>query len=112
MEHIVQFALGIDDRRIIKEIEKTAERQVIENITKEIKGIIYDRSGWYGNRETNEPLKQMIRGQLDDILAENKETILSEASRILADRLARSKAGKALLEDLKCEENTEKSPSN
>lgn len=43
----------------------------------------------------------MIKERIDVILEENKDLILSEASKILADKLARSKAGKEILQDLK-----------
>ena len=98
MEHIVQFAIGIDDDRIVKSIEQNVERQVINNITEQIKGTITKKYCYYGDEL--EPLKNMIKQQIEVILVEHKDYILENASKILADKLARSKAGKQLLEDL------------
>ena len=47
----------------------------------------------------------MISAEIAKILEENKEFVLSEASKILADRLARSNAGKEILNELKDKED-------
>lgn len=101
MQHIINFAIDIEDERIQQMVEKNAEKQIINTITKEIEDIIYHKS-YYGGK-SNEPLRNMVLNEIDVLLKENKDVILSEASRILADKLFRSKAGKALLEELKGE---------
>ena len=97
MEHIVQFGISVDDDAIVKSIEKNVEKKVIDHICEEVNSLIKGRWGYQGELE---PLRNMIKTQLDRILMENKDYILENASKILADRLARSKAGKQLLEDL------------
>ena len=101
MQHIINFAIDIEDERIQQMVEKSAEKQILDTITKNIEDVIYHKS-YYGGK-SNEPLRNMVQNKIDDFLKENKDTILSEASRILADKLFRSKAGKALLEELKGE---------
>ena len=98
MEHIIQLAISVEDERIVKRIEEQAEAHVLKEITNKVEAAVYERRYSYSSRPNNEPLKQMIRDCIDTILSENKDFILQEASKILADRLARSKAGKALLE--------------
>lgn len=98
MEHLVQFAIGIDDERIKQSIEKNVEKEVISKITHDIESVIYSRS-YYGDPKA--PLKEMVKDKIECILEENKELILETASTKLAEKLARTKAGKAILEDLK-----------
>lgn len=105
MEHIIQMAISVEDERIVKNVEETAERQIIKNLAKKVEDIISEKRGWYGDgRRDYTPLKDMVSERVFCILEENKDFILSEASKILADKLARSKAGKEILQDLK--ENT------
>ena len=33
MEHIIQFAVGIDDNAIVKRVEEQAEKQIVETLT-------------------------------------------------------------------------------
>ena len=46
MEHIVQFGIGIDDESIRKRIEETAEKQIIETLTKDVKSTIFEKDSW------------------------------------------------------------------
>lgn len=102
MEHIMQIAISVEDEKIVKRVEETAERQIIETLTDRVENVISEKRGWYGNKEKDyTPLKDMVSEQIEKILDENKDLILSEASKILADKLARSKAGKEILQGLK-----------
>lgn len=95
MQHIINFAIDIEDERIQQMVEKNAEKQIINTITKEIEDVIYHKS-YYGGK-SNEPLRNMVQNKIDDFLKENKDAILSEASRILADKLFRSKVDSVMV---------------
>lgn len=101
MEHIIQMAIGIEDERIVKSVEETAEKQIIQTLTERVENVISEKRGWYRDDRDYTPLKNMVSEQIKRILEENKGLILSEASKILADKLARSKAGKEILQGLK-----------
>lgn len=104
MEHIIQMAISVEDEKIVKRVEETAEKQIIETLTERVENVISKKHGWYGKPENDyTPLKDMVSEQISKILDDNKELILSEASKILADKLARSKAGKGILQELKGE---------
>lgn len=106
MEHIIQVAIGVDDERIVKEVERTAENQIIQSLTEKVEDVIFGKRGWYGSKGRDyTPLKNMVSEQITKILEENKDFILSEASKILADKLARSKVGKEILNGLKGKED-------
>jgi hypothetical protein len=109
MNHILQFAIDIDDATIVKSIEKNAEEQIINKIGKEVEERIYERryGSWHGNSYINKsPLDRMIKEEINKIIDENRDYILREASRQLADRLFRSKAGKALIDEMRDENDT------
>lgn len=102
MEHIIQMAISIEDEKIVKRVEETAENQIIRALTNRVEDVISEKRGWYRNEERDyTPLKEMVSEQITKILDDNKDFILAEASKILADKLARSKAGKEILQELK-----------
>ena len=100
MDHIVSFAVSFDDADIIKVVKEKAESQIISNIEKEVKNTLFGPYYPYHRKDPHHTFSQLAKDVFNDFLNENKEEILSNASIILADKLARSKAGKAILEDI------------
>ena len=99
MEHIVSIAFNFDDKTVTDRIHETVERQVVDHIIQEVKDVIYNKS-YYRNEYTNkEPLRNMVRCEVENIIEQNKEFIIQEASTILADKLSRTKAAKEMLSD-------------
>ena len=98
MEHIVQFAISMDDEAIKRAVEKNAEKEITENIRKDIEANLF-RSNYYGKPDKG-ALAYWVEQKVDALLAENKDIILERAAEKLADKLAKSKAGKALLTDI------------
>lgn len=100
MEHIVQFAIGIDDKEIKERIEKSAEKQIIEILYHDIALTLTGNK-----RRTEYPLSSELQGAFKCIVKEavenavnqHKDEIIKEAATILADRLFRTKAAKELL---------------
>lgn len=99
MQHIFNVAIDMDDERIIKAVSEKAEREILKMMCSKVEEIIYQKDYWGGTKSQNlNPLRDMVGKKVEEILKENKDYILNEAAKILADRLLRSKAGKALLE--------------
>lgn len=94
----VPVTIGVDEEKIAKAIENEVEDRVVKNITNEIKGIIYERT-YYG-KETNDPLRQMINGQIQSILRDKEDFIVNEAAKILAEKMARTKAVKEAIKEV------------
>ena len=92
MEHIVQFAVSIDDRAIEDRIKKTAERQIVEAIQKKVEDELFEMS--YGHRVG---CADWVKRKVDNFLENNREEILNRAAAQIAEKLLRSKAGKELL---------------
>ena len=105
MDHIFNIAIHMDDEHIKEQVAIKAEKEIMANITKEVGRVIFERSGYYSsygpNKGYNENrLGAWAQGIFEEFLKKNKEKIIAAAAKELADRLARTKAGRAILENL------------
>ena len=94
----VPVTIGVDEKRIAEEIEKNVEDRVVENITKEVKRVMFDKD-YYG-REDARSLRKMICEQIDKILDDNKDLIIKEATACLANKMSRTKVVKEATKDV------------
>jgi Asp-tRNA(Asn)/Glu-tRNA(Gln) amidotransferase B subunit len=93
MEHIVQFAIGIDDEAIRNRIAGSAEKQITDNIQKDVERIIFN-GGWNtGNVDKNSP-KEWVKDIVKDVIEANKDQIIEAAVVELAKNMAKTKAVK------------------
>ena len=96
MEHIVQFAVNIDDEQIKKTVERNVVTQVVAEIRKdcmkELTGKIDPSTYQYSQR-----IKEIVDSNIKEFLDNNKEIIIKEAVNQLAERLSRTKAAKEAL---------------
>lgn len=87
MEHIVQFAISIDDDKIKRNIENNVEKQVVNKIKGDcMKALVGKKS--ITNCDYTQKLKEMVDDNIQNFLAENKDEII----KIAADKLSRTKA--------------------
>ncbi len=103
MEHIVQFAVSIDDDAITQYVTKNAEKEIIKDLKQQVANRLFESRYYRGNSDPErDPLNEWAKNEIiNTFLDENKDKIISEAAKELAVKLARTKAGKAILEDLK-----------
>lgn len=96
MQHIVNVAFDFDDKKITESIEDQVHKEVVDNITNEIKRIIYKKNYYgHGYDDTNsEPLRKLVEKNVQDIMGTYKEQIIEMAANKLSDSLKRSKAVK------------------
>ena len=97
MEHIVQFAIGIDDNAIVKKIEESAEKQIVANLEQQVRDNLFEANYYGRHADKNSPLGDYSKRLIESFLEKNKEEILEKTAVYLAEKLARSKAGKAML---------------
>ena len=94
-EHIIQLAISIDDGKIIAGVEEAAKKQILTDLSDAIqKAIFVER---WGGGVTTEP-REWCQLKFNAFLEEHKAEIIGAAAKQLADKLVRSKAGKALLD--------------
>lgn len=97
MEHIVQFAIGIDDKGIKERIERSAEKQIIERLYHDIALTLTNSTRWTEypiSSELQGAFKRIVKEAVDNAVNQHKDEIIKEAATILADRLFRTKAAK------------------
>ncbi len=93
MEHIIQFAVGIDDNAICDRVMENAEKEIIKSIMTDCKDHIYAKNSYHGYK--NEP-SIYFKGKITEFMDEHKDEIISLAAKHLAERLAKTKAAKEL----------------
>jgi len=96
MEHIVQFAIGIDDEAIKSRIEDSATKQIVDSIVKSLKSKINDAMFDRWGNGFSEDSKKLIT----DFLTEYKEEILQNAANQVADSIKRGKRYKEVVAKL------------
>jgi len=100
MDHIVQFAISIDDDRIKQSVEQNAEKQIIKDLKQNVLNNLLTSRYYHGNATPDDPLSSVSETIIRQVFKEHEEQIIDKAAKLLADKLARSKSGKAILEDL------------
>lgn len=104
MEHIVQFAIGIDDAAIVKRVTESAENQIVSELKKKYESEIehqifkFERVGWgRSTEEVKGGLQDWVKDLVTDILHKHQEEIVEMAAEKLADKMSRTKAIKAVM---------------
>lgn len=88
MEHIVQFAIGIDDEAIRKRIEQTAENQIIDSIKSDVTDQIFRKSNWKNETQLHSWVKDIVV----EAILEHKDDIIKSAAMELCEYMKRTKA--------------------
>lgn len=96
IEHIVQFAISIDDEQIKKTIEKNAMQQVVATFKNDISKEMIGKNN-YTKSDYSTKMWNAINEQIKMFLDENKEEIINIASDKLAERLAKTKKVKDMI---------------
>lgn len=85
MDHILQFAIGIDDDAIKKRIEESAVEKVSNELSRSVKERLFSDSVWAsGFTETGEDI-------VKSILYEYKDEIIEQAVKLVVESIKRTK---------------------
>lgn len=97
---IINIPLTIDDELWASALARDYESKVTDKLTDEIRKCIayQDSYSVYAkDKNVKRGLENWVSYKIDDILKEYKDEIIDAAADKLAERLARTKKGKALL---------------
>ena len=86
MDHLVQFTISIDDAHIAKMVEEKAARALTDEVLKIVKAEIGTPHDYFGGGMTDGALREVR-----EILEDNKDYIIQEAAKEIANRVMRSK---------------------
>lgn len=93
MEHIVQFAIGIDDEAIKKQVKVSGYKDVINGLMKEAKsglvGTPYASENYLGRVEIN--WDRVLEAKMKEFMEKNKDVIIEKAAEKLAESYRRTK---------------------
>lgn len=102
MEHIVQFAISIDDDAIVKRVTENAEKVITNDLKQQVANKLFRRD--YYNKNANperDPLSEFSLNMIDDFFDKYKDAIIEKAAERLTDKLSRTKKAKEILNDIK-----------
>ena len=85
----IQFEIDFDSEALKRRIAENAERQVIKTITDSVKEELFGLD-CYG-RSCSRDVAAWVHERVGELLAANRDEIIAQASKELADRLYRSK---------------------
>lgn len=97
MEHILQFAISIDDNAIINRVQENAEKTITQEIQKRVEQCIF-RTNYYGDAQSH--LSYTAETLFLNWLDSHKEEIIQSASKELANKMIKTKAVKAAIENV------------
>lgn len=86
----VPVVLTIDEEKIAENIEKEAERRVIDNLGKKVEADVFGKRGYYGTSPANDMAKVLIK----ELIAKHKDEIIQGAIKELAANMVKTKAVK------------------
>ena len=95
MEHLVTIAFDFDDATVTNKIHNTVEKTVIDKITAEVEGKIFEKN-WGAKKVDPErdSLSWWTERIVKNLFLEHKDEIIGKAAEILADSFKRTKAFK------------------
>lgn len=97
---IINIPLQIDEEKMEEVAKKDYEGKVMGEIVKYIKKALVSEGGYgYGDKEVI-GMTELIKGRIDIYLEKHNDEVIKAAGNALAEKLARSKRGKAILDSI------------
>lgn len=97
---IINIPLQIDEEKMEEVVKKDYESKVMGEIVKYIrKALVRESTSIYGNKEAD-GMTELIKGRIDIYLEKHNDEVIKAAGNALAEKLARSKRGKAILDGI------------
>ena len=90
MEHIIQFGITIDDEVIKKNIERSAEAKLVEDLKRDIRDIVFGGKWSSG-------LSYKVEDVIRETVGRYKDEIIKNATDQLVESMKRSKKYKEAL---------------
>lgn len=96
MEHIVQFAIGIDDKAIQDRIEKEAYNDIINKLIEDVKNDLPKQNGF---RDRSVNWRYLVEQELTEFVEKNRAEIIDAAANKLCESFKRTKVFKEAMTD-------------
>lgn len=102
VEHILTFAVSLDDAAIIDAVQKKAETEITKSIEQKCINRIFQPTYYSKNADPDrDDFRDWVKDRvIESLLVENKDAIIERAAQILADKTLRSKAYREKIKDI------------
>jgi hypothetical protein len=99
MEHIVQFGISFDDKKITQAVEEKAEKVLFDDLKQKINDNLFEHD--YYNRKGNPKngFSHWMECHVIAFLEQHKQEIIEMTGRLIAEKLSRTKAARELLKE-------------
>ena len=98
MEHILQFAVSIDDETIEAKIEEKAIEKLSDELLDGVKKSFGVRTTWKGDNYADSQIMDIMTDTINKICKEHEDEIVANATKIAAEKLTRTKSFKEKVE--------------
>lgn len=110
MEHILQFAVSIDDEAIKARIEEKAIEKLANELLEDVKKNFGIKSTWRGawvyNDYTDSKVMDIATETIKQICKDHEDEIVANATKIAAEKFTRTKSFKEKVEATMVKEDT------
>ena len=96
---IITIPLSIPDELLENTIAKDYEAKITERLTDEVRKVLLDQVRYSYTKSERQGMENIVFDKVDDILKKYKDDIIEAAAEKLAERLARTKKVKEMLND-------------
>lgn len=95
---IINIPLQIDEQKMEEVLQRDYSNKVLDRIEEYIKKTLANHAERYYGDKVDDGMRVLIESQIDKFLNSNRDEIIEHAAQAMADKLARSKRGKEILE--------------
>ena len=102
---IINIPIQVDEKPLEEVVKRDYEGKILNELVKRIETVLIDEAKYspysYNSKDkARDGLKEMISEHIDIFLEDNKDEIIDVAASKLAERLARTKKAREVLEEL------------
>lgn len=96
MEHLVQFTFSVDDRAIQQRLEESAYKDVVDGMRSRLYSTLPKK--WRNGIADEVDWRAVADANVQELFKEHRAEIIDAAAKYLAERLAKTKVAKGLVE--------------
>ena len=96
MEHLVQFTFSVDDAAIQRRLEESAYKDVVDGMRSRLYSTLPKK--WRNGTTDDVDWNAVVNANVQAFFDEYRGEIIDAAARYLADRLAKTKAARRMVE--------------
>lgn len=94
---IINIPLQIDELKMEEVLQRDYEGKILEEITKHIKTSLTKQAQTCYGDKVSDGMRVLIEMRIDRFLQDHADEVIEKASNKVAEKLVRSKRGKAIL---------------